>query len=45
VNDDELTTDLDLPGDIVTVLANGKPGRTRDTLLELDAITRLTARA
>ena len=43
MHDDELTTDLDLPGDLATVMAADKPGRTRDTLLHLDAAARLAA--
>ena len=45
VHDEELTTDLDLPGDLLTALAAGRPGRTRDTLLEVDAAARLAAPA
>jgi 2-phospho-L-lactate guanylyltransferase len=45
VRSPELTTDLDLPGDLPAVLAGDRPGRTRNTLLELDAAERLAARA
>ena len=41
----ELATDLDVPGDLVTVLAAGKPGRTRGALMELDAAARVVALA
>jgi 2-phospho-L-lactate guanylyltransferase len=45
IHDDALTTDLDLPGNIHAVLDADKPGRTRDTLLELEAAARLPAPA
>jgi 2-phospho-L-lactate/phosphoenolpyruvate guanylyltransferase len=45
VQREELTNDLDLPGDMLTVLASEKHGRTRDTLLELEAPARLAAGA
>ena len=37
----ELSFDLDLPVDIVTLIESGAPGKTRDTLLEMDAATRV----
>jgi 2-phospho-L-lactate guanylyltransferase len=41
----ELSFDLDVPGDILTVLDRGKAGRTRDVCLELDLRGRLEAGA
>lgn len=37
--------DLDVPNDIPTFLGAGKPGRTRDVLLQMGAATRMAARA
>ena len=45
VRSPELATDLDLPVDLRVFLAAGKPGRTRGTLLELDAAARFAAMA
>ena len=45
VQEPELATDLDVPEDLLTVLAVGKPGRTRAALLELDASARVAALA
>lgn len=45
VRSPELTTDLDVAEDILTVLAANRPCRTRSALLELDAEARLAARA
>jgi 2-phospho-L-lactate guanylyltransferase len=44
VRSGELTTDLDLPEDLLTVLAAGPSGRTYASLLELDVEARLAAR-
>jgi 2-phospho-L-lactate guanylyltransferase len=40
----ELAFDLDLPGDILTVLDGTRPGRTLEVCRDLDLRTRLTAR-
>ena len=40
VDASELAFDLDDPPDIATLLASGKPGRTRSALLEMDAASR-----
>ncbi|MFN2543841.1 MAG: 2-phospho-L-lactate guanylyltransferase [Actinomycetota bacterium] len=45
VREPELTTDLDMPRDLRVVLDAAKPGRTLDTLIELDAATRIAASA
>lgn len=39
----ELAFDLDLPGDILTLLADGRPGRTREVCLGMDLGDRLAA--
>ena len=41
----ELAFDLDLPGDILTVLDARRQGRTRDVCMEMDVASRLTTRA
>jgi 2-phospho-L-lactate guanylyltransferase len=41
----ELSFDLDLPGDILTLLATGRRGRTRDVCLQMDLAERLKVRA
>lgn len=41
----ELNFDLDLPGDILTLLASGKEGRTRDVCREMDLAERLRKQA
>ncbi len=41
----ELAFDLDVPGDILTVLEADKPGRTRDVVREMDIGSRLPTRA
>jgi 2-phospho-L-lactate guanylyltransferase len=45
VRSPELGTDLDVPEDLLAVLAAGKPGRTRASLLELDVAGRVAALA
>lgn len=39
----ELSFDLDLPSDILTLLATGRRGRARQVCLEMDLRERLTA--
>jgi len=41
----ELSFDLDLPSDILTLLATGRRGRAREVCLEMDLCERLTAQA
>lgn len=41
----ELGFDLDSPGDILTLLASGRNGRTREVCLEMDLVERLQVRA
>jgi len=41
----ELSFDLDAPGDILTLLATGRQGRTREVCLEMDLADRLKVRA
>jgi 2-phospho-L-lactate guanylyltransferase len=41
----ELSFDLDAPGDILTLLATGRRGRTREVCLEMDLADRLKVRA
>jgi 2-phospho-L-lactate guanylyltransferase len=41
----ELSFDLDLPGDILTLLATGRRGRTREVCLQMDLAARLRVRA
>ena len=41
----ELAFDLDLPGDILTLLATGRRGRTREVCLDMDLGERLKVRA
>ncbi len=41
----ELSFDLDRPGDILTLLADGRPGRTREVCLEMDLRERLRVHA
>lgn len=41
----ELNFDLDLPGDILTLLASGKKGRTRDVCREMDLAERIRRQA
>ncbi len=40
----ELAFDLDTPGDILRLLAAGRPGRTREVCLEVDLAARLRVR-
>jgi 2-phospho-L-lactate guanylyltransferase (CobY/MobA/RfbA family) len=40
----ELAFDLDLPGDILTVLETRKPGRTLEVCRELDLASRIPTR-
>jgi hypothetical protein len=37
----ELAFDLDTPGDILTLLSNGRRGRTREVCLQMDLPERL----
>jgi 2-phospho-L-lactate/phosphoenolpyruvate guanylyltransferase len=43
VEREELSFDVDRPGDILTLLADGRRGRTRDVCLEMDLDARLRA--
>ena len=45
VDEPELTTDLDVPEHLVSFLATGKGGRTREACLEMDATGRFAARS
>ena len=40
----EIAFDLDLPGDILTVLETRKPGRTFDVCREMDLASRIPTR-
>jgi hypothetical protein len=44
VESDELAFDLDLPGDILTLLQSRRAGRTRDVCLDMDVRSRIQIR-